>query len=327
MSTLVTVITPTKNRLPLLREAMESVQRQTLEEWEHIVVDDGSDDGTAEEVARRAAIDSRLRYVQRVGDKGGANACRNLGVRESRAELIVFLDSDDLLDCDCLRRRVEVLERNRDLDFAVFPGAVFTEIVGDRGRLFSPVVLGSDLDRMLYFDHPWEITSPIWRRSALRTIGMFDEDLLSWQDVDLHVRALIMGMKYLKFDTPDHHIRWNHESTKTSVRQFDSADHLDQGVEIVRSFRDRLEDAGLLNWSRRRSLAGLIFLLAQRWTRNGSLASGLRTWRSAREMALAPAHLRWLGSLILMAYRLKLLPPDYNERVVERFKCAVRFVE
>ena len=63
MSTLVTVITPTKNRLPLLREAMESVQRQTLEEWEHIVVDDGSDDGTAEEVARRAAIDSRLRYV------------------------------------------------------------------------------------------------------------------------------------------------------------------------------------------------------------------------------------------------------------------------
>jgi glycosyltransferase involved in cell wall biosynthesis len=61
MNPLVTVITPTKNRLKLLCEAMDSVQGQSFNAWEHLVVDDGSDDGTAEEVARRATADPRIR--------------------------------------------------------------------------------------------------------------------------------------------------------------------------------------------------------------------------------------------------------------------------
>ena len=52
---MVAIITPTKNRLELLCETMNSVQAQTFDAWEHIVVDDGSDDGTAEEVQRRSA--------------------------------------------------------------------------------------------------------------------------------------------------------------------------------------------------------------------------------------------------------------------------------
>ena len=63
------------------------------------IVDDGSNDGTAGEVGRRAS-DARVRYVQRMGDKAGANVCRNLGIRESRADLIVFDDSDDMLERD-----------------------------------------------------------------------------------------------------------------------------------------------------------------------------------------------------------------------------------
>ena len=121
----VAVITPTKNRLKLLCEAMDSVQRQSFDAWEHIIVDDGSDDGTAEEVARRAAADPRIRYLRRTGEKSGANVCRNIGVRESRAEFIVFLDSDDLLAPSCLGRRVEIMQRNLDLDFATFQTAVF----------------------------------------------------------------------------------------------------------------------------------------------------------------------------------------------------------
>jgi glycosyltransferase involved in cell wall biosynthesis len=54
------VITPTKDRLKLLCEAMDSVRAQTFEAWEHIIVDDGSDDGTAEEVRRRAESDLRI---------------------------------------------------------------------------------------------------------------------------------------------------------------------------------------------------------------------------------------------------------------------------
>src|ERR1700693_4373600 len=97
MNAIVAVITPTKNRLKLLCEAIDSVQRQSFEAWEYIIVDDGSDDGTREEVARRAATDPRIRYVRRAGKRSGANVCRNIGVAESSGEFIVFLDSDDLL--------------------------------------------------------------------------------------------------------------------------------------------------------------------------------------------------------------------------------------
>ena len=98
MSARIAVITPTKNRLKLLGEAMDSVQRQSFRDWEHIIVDDGSDDGTAEDVERRARTDPRLRYIRRTGEKCGANVCRNIGFAESRAEYVAFLDSDDLLE-------------------------------------------------------------------------------------------------------------------------------------------------------------------------------------------------------------------------------------
>ena len=116
---LVSVVTPTKNRRALLGETMDSVQRQSLDAWEHIIVDDGSDDGTAEEVRGRAMADPRLRYLLRTGQRAGANVCRNQGLAAANADLIVFLDSDDVLEPHCLARRVEIMRRNLDLDFAV----------------------------------------------------------------------------------------------------------------------------------------------------------------------------------------------------------------
>src|SRR5580658_10430567 len=106
---IISVVTATKNRLRLLCEAMDSVQQQSFDAWEHLVVDDGSDDGTGEEVARRSAADARIRYIRRTSEKSGANVCRNIGVKESCAEFIVFLDSDDLLAPSCLVRRVELM--------------------------------------------------------------------------------------------------------------------------------------------------------------------------------------------------------------------------
>jgi len=325
MYPIVAVITPTKNRLKLLCEAMDSVQRQSFDAWEHLVVDDGSDDGTAEEVAKRAAADPRIRYIKRTGDRAGGSICRNLGVRQSRANFIVFLDSDDLLAPHCLAQRIEVLQRNPDLDFAVFPGSVFTNAIEDRGHLFSPMKPGSDLDRFLYLDYPWEITGPIWRRIALEQLGLFSEHLLSWQDVELHIRALVAGTKYLKFDVPDHHIRWQYEPTKTSVQQFNSHNHLEKGIEIVKTLHSQVSKAGLINWYRRRAFGGLIFLLAERWIKNGYLLKGLRVWFTAFRWGFTPLFLHWIGVFILLLYRLRLLKPQYNERLLEKFKCAAGF--
>ena len=214
----ISIVTPTKNRGELLMQTMDTVAAQTMQDWEHVIVDDGSTDGTHEAVARRAAADARIRFIARPpGERGGANVCRNLGLREARGDLVLFLDSDDLLRPECLARRVEAMARNQDLDFAVFPADVFREKAGDMGKAFHDMSPGDDLLRFLCLECVWEITGPVWRKPFLERLGGFDEALPSMQDVDLHVRAIASGARYIFFRGADHDIRWQPDPSKISV--------------------------------------------------------------------------------------------------------------
>ncbi len=85
------VVIPTYNRAAFLKIALESLERQTIPEFECLVIDDGSTDNTAETV--RSLDDPRFRYI--VQPHQGAAAARNRGVKEARGRYICFLDSDD----------------------------------------------------------------------------------------------------------------------------------------------------------------------------------------------------------------------------------------
>lgn len=89
----VSVVIATFDRLPLLMEAVDSVRAQTFSDWELIVVDDGSADGSADAV--EALGDARIR-VLRLPHTGDVSAVRNAGVAAARGEWVAFLDSDDL---------------------------------------------------------------------------------------------------------------------------------------------------------------------------------------------------------------------------------------
>ncbi len=86
------VVTPTYDRQQALIRAVRSVQAQTFADYEHIVVDDGSRDGTAK--ALREICDGRIRYEPLTFHQG-ANVARNHGIQIARSEWITFLDSDD----------------------------------------------------------------------------------------------------------------------------------------------------------------------------------------------------------------------------------------
>jgi len=274
----VSVITPTKNRLPLLRETIESVQRQTCPAWEHIIVDDGSDDGTEEELTRRASVDPRIRYLRRSRDRSGANVCRNLGVSQSKADLLVFLDSDDVLAPESLERRVAVMRRNLDVDFVTFETGVFQKSPGDLGRQFHGHIIGDDLLRFLLFECPWQTTAPTWRRAAFDRLGGFDESLLSWQDVDLHIRATAAGLRYLRFSEIDHYMRWQYDPTKTSIEQRRSPRHLEAASEILRKFEQVVRGGPGMTWTRQRALCSLYCFLAENWIAARRPKDSLRCW-------------------------------------------------
>ena len=91
MSMLFSVIIPTYNRLPLLQQALRSVWAHTFTDYEVVVVDDGSTDGT---LAYLQSLGDRLRVLSQ--SNRGPGAARNLGLRSSNGEYIAFLDSDDL---------------------------------------------------------------------------------------------------------------------------------------------------------------------------------------------------------------------------------------
>jgi GT2 family glycosyltransferase len=321
----VSVITPTKNRLKLLCETMDSVGAQSFKEWEHIVVDDGSDDGTCEEVARRAESDSRIRYVQRTGERSGANVCRNLGIAESSGEFIVFLDSDDLLVPGCLGRRVEMMQRNLDLDFSTFQAGVFVHAVGDVRSEFDPQLIGDDLLRFLFFECPWLITGPLWRKASLRRLGLFDESLPSWQDIDLHVRAITAGFRYLRFPEVDHHVRWHNEPDKTSIMQWRSPIHLNAAPIVLQKLEQHVSEGPGLTWVRQRALCNLYFGVAQQWVSIGRLSSALQSWGGIRRRGLGSGVLYVSGAILLLIRALSSAGQDsLSSRLINRWRGLMR---
>ena len=106
----VTVIIPTYNRWPRVGQAVASVLEQRYRDFELIIVDDGSTDRTATELAR---FGGQLHYIFQA--RSGVSAARNLGVRRSRGRLIAFLDSDDLWRPDKLQVQVAFMEQHPEV--------------------------------------------------------------------------------------------------------------------------------------------------------------------------------------------------------------------
>lgn len=91
----VSVVMPVYNAAAFLAETIASVQRQSFPDWELIVVDDGSNDESAQILAELAAKDPRIRSLRTDGNQG-AGVARNLGMNAARARYLAFLDADDL---------------------------------------------------------------------------------------------------------------------------------------------------------------------------------------------------------------------------------------
>lgn len=111
----VSIVVPAFNAEDFLDECLASARAQTFEDFELLVVDDGSDDHTAEIIARHAEQDPRLRALHHPGRRNrGVSYSRALAIEQSRGELIAFLDADDAFLPRKLERQVEGLDRFSD---------------------------------------------------------------------------------------------------------------------------------------------------------------------------------------------------------------------
>lgn len=193
----VSVVIPTYNSARFVPTAVESALAQTHQDFELIVVDDGSTDATREVLA---PYRDRLTYIYRENQE--RSAARNTGIRAATGEYVAFLDADDAWLSDKLERQVSVLAEHPEA-VLVYGQAVYMDIDGNdvsfRGQHMcghvTPALQVEDLSRALIAGNVvyGGGSMPLVRRSALDSAGWFDESLCYPEDWDLWVRLSHLG--------------------------------------------------------------------------------------------------------------------------------------
>ena len=182
----VTVIIPTYNRLALLREAVSSVLTQTFRDFEVLVVDDGSTDGTAEYLA--GIHDPRLRHIP-VPHSGNAARARNTGAAHALGQVLAFLDSDDVW----LARKLEIQIAATAGDRSKWSYTRYSHIDlhGERiparaGSTRMPA--GRIANDLLQTDAAVSIVTIALPKALFDRVGGFNEELIFRQDYEFLVR-------------------------------------------------------------------------------------------------------------------------------------------
>ena len=198
---LVTVVIPTYNHANHLGRALQSLLDQTFKDWEAIVVDNHSEDGT--EVVLDKYRDERISHIK-IRNNGVIAKSRNVGIRVAAGEWIAFLDSDDYWDSKkletCLSQSID------EIDFIYHKLRCYS-VDGNGVAKISGVLRGRDVSISPYLDlsegGPAIVTSSVFvRKSSLFRVNNFDEslNLVGGEDYDLWLRLAIdnVRFKYIK---------------------------------------------------------------------------------------------------------------------------------
>lgn len=194
MNKLVSIILPTYNGSKWIEKAIRSVLFQSYIEWELIVIDDGSQDNTAQIVASLTQKDIRIRYIKNK-ENLGIQKTLNCGLKEAKGEYIARIDDDDeWVDIDKLKKQVEFLETNKD-HVLIGTGAIL--INEDGFELCRFLLPSNDLDirKKILSKNCFIHSSVMFKKdSALNLNGYIEEKkFLHIEDYNLWLRLGTIG--------------------------------------------------------------------------------------------------------------------------------------
>ncbi|MFQ5605966.1 MAG: glycosyltransferase [bacterium] len=179
------VIIPTCNRLSFLKEAVDSVLNQTCQNFELIIVDDGSTDGTQKYAE---TIRDRVTYLHK--ENSGPSSARNLGIRQARGQLIAFLDSDDLWRKNKLKVQLDFMTSHPEA-MVCFTDEIWIR----RGVRVNPRKIHQKSSGWIFEQCvPRCIVSPssvLMKKEFFDRVGMFDESLPACEDYDFWLRGAL----------------------------------------------------------------------------------------------------------------------------------------
>jgi glycosyltransferase involved in cell wall biosynthesis len=226
------VVMPAHNALPYLDEAVESILGQTFPDFEFVILDDGSTDGSGERLLHWASQDPRIRLLtgeRRLGPVGSSNTV----ARAARARIVARMDADDISYPDRLREQMELLRQHADVGLV----ASVSDMIDAAGRKIREPEIWRLAVRSPFV--PFAHGSIMYRQKLFEQIGGYRRECEYWEDQDLVVR-MAAESKVAVIPHALYRIRQWTTSTRAASKQErleDALNRVYRATDLIRSKR------------------------------------------------------------------------------------------
>lgn len=307
----VSIVIPAWNAESTLRTTLESVRWQTFPDWECLVVDDGSTDGTSAIVERAVMQDRRFRLI-RQSNQGLAGA-RNSGIAEAQGEFVQLLDADDLLLPGKLQSGTAVLLGNESLDACYSEYALFSGPEGCFQTLPARIPGDQPLHGFLFRwnrDFIIPVHAFLFRR---KTLLRYPFRTLYGEDVDCWIRMAAGGVQFHYLDEIGVLYRISgHSMTRSEARLYqDRLNILQSHRRIAEPFAEELAETE--HWLGRRIAIGLLM--------EKQFMAGMARVRTEWSFASVNERIKMVAWVVLML----VLPASMVTRLRERIAAVFRW--
>jgi glycosyltransferase involved in cell wall biosynthesis len=211
MNVILTIITPCYNSEATLEATLQSVLNQNFNDWEVIIVNDGSTDATEQIAIKWTEKDQRFKYFAKKNE--GLGKSRNYGIEKAQGKYILPLDSDNLLEKDFCRKAIEVFKNYPNID--VVHG--YAEYFGEKDGLWK--IDDFDLQKMLI--HNYIDACAIFKKEIWKKVGGYDENMPYQGHEDWEFWIALSNQKAVFFNL--HEITFKYfVSNKSMIHSFTS---------------------------------------------------------------------------------------------------------
>lgn len=268
----VSISISTYNRCQMLKLAIASVVKQTYDDWELIVCDDGSTDNTSRYMSDLIGSNSKIKYIRHETNIGKSNNMRS-GFEAARGEYFLKFDDDDILLPEFLELTVPFLDNHPEIDF-IGGDTWIIDINGirdlkwsdgcswRRGRKELPEGIVSDLLKVVFLKQSFYIGAALFRTKVLREIDYMRRDLQSCEDNDLFVKLALANKTayYLPVRLMEYRVHAEQRQRKKAIA------HLKSYIKYLSYYEfksEHLETVRLKNLTKAKRQLGLCLLEAE----------------------------------------------------------------
>ena len=218
---LISIIVPIYNVENYLRHCLESIQNQTYQNFECLLINDGSSDNSAEICREYVEKDSRFRYFEK--ENGGVSSARNLGIERSKGQYITFIDSDDWVDSDYLELLyMKINEYNTDLavltykQYSMNDGCFYLHVWEQDyyEKYYTGNELLNSLPNLENYDSTFNVSwGKLFKRNFLET-ATFNEQRIMGEDLEFNFKIFLQIKSCIYLNKALYNFRQHHLSTR-----------------------------------------------------------------------------------------------------------------